>query len=216
MALYQPPPDLTSISAPGDDRKDAGYNGLGIDMANISISCGSISTSNEIMMWSSRRCSMIGCNGDQGIVKIEHCYNLHVIGSYNFPVVDDDRLRYKDHRLYVFCEFLRSSGDIRAYNLSDIRLKKNISSMNNCLNDLLKIRCVNFNWKNRNGDKDIGLLAQEVEAIRPEVVKTRKNGMKAMSYKKMTAVIVGAIQDQNKQIIRIQKKIERLKYGRQV
>lgn len=78
----------------------------------------------------------------------------------------------------------------------------------------MKIKCINFNWKNRNGERDIGLIAQEVEKIKPQIVRTRHDGTKALSYKKMTAIIVGAIQDQNKKIKRIKEKIERVKNGR--
>jgi hypothetical protein len=58
---------------------------------------------------------------------------------------------------------------------SDIRLKKNIEDATSKLNDLMKLRVVNYEWKESiNGTKELGLIAQEVEEIFPNLVITDK------------------------------------------
>lgn len=154
MALYDPP-DFNQISPPGDSITNAGYNALGIDASNLIISSGAENSSEKTLISNSRRCSMIGCSSTQSndVVQMYNCYNLHIIGNWGVPHIwyiyqimqndtswgfqnydyIDARLHSKDHRVYVFCEFLRCTGDIKAYNLSDIRLKDDVSIMKNCL-----------------------------------------------------------------------------------
>ncbi len=48
--------------------------------------------------------------------------------------------------------------------------------------------------------EQIGFIAQEVEEVLPELVSTSERGMKGLSYGQMTAVLVKAMQEQQKQI----------------
>ena len=65
-------------------------------------------------------------------------------------------------------------GDVVAYSstiASDARLKENVEDLNYGLKDVLDIRPVSFDWKDkRDGQHDIGVIAQEIEKIIPEVV----------------------------------------------
>jgi hypothetical protein len=57
---------------------------------------------------------------------------------------------------------------------SDIRLKKNIVDATPKLDDLMKLRVVNYEWKQSiDGTKELGLIAQEVEQIFPKLVDTK-------------------------------------------
>ena len=49
-------------------------------------------------------------------------------------------------------------------------------------------------------EKNIGVIAQEVEKILPEVVKEDEEGMKSVAYGNITAVLIEAIKEQQKQI----------------
>ncbi len=51
----------------------------------------------------------------------------------------------------------------------------------------------------------IGLIAQEVEFIIPEVVKTDDDGMKSIEYQNLVGLLVEAIKDQQKQILELKK-----------
>ncbi|MBU0502754.1 MAG: tail fiber domain-containing protein, partial [Candidatus Omnitrophota bacterium] len=103
---------------------------------------------------------------------------------------------------------------------SDIRWKKNISTLNNPLPKLLRLRGVTFEWKNQEetntpglpAGKQIGIIAQEIEKEFPELVSTDKDGYKAFSYDKFTAVLLEAIKEQQKEIQEQQNEIKDLKF----
>ena len=81
---------------------------------------------------------------------------------------------------------------------SDLRLKQNINSINNALDKIESIRGVSFEWID--DDKDmpdchLGVIAQEVEAILPELVSTDKEGYKSVEYNKLTAVLIEAVKE---------------------
>jgi len=67
---------------------------------------------------------------------------------------------------------------------------------------LRELRGINFNWKDdaQNTDIQIGLIAQEVEKVLPELVSTDSEGYKSIAYGKLTAVLVEAIKEQQRQI----------------
>lgn len=94
---------------------------------------------------------------------------------------------------------------------SDKRLKKNIQILDNSLEKVLKLNGVSFNWK-RNSEEGIGLIAQNVEAVYPELVKTDSaSGMKSVEYGNLVAPLVEAIKEQQKMIESLQTEIKELK-----
>lgn len=104
---------------------------------------------------------------------------------------------------------------------SDIRWKKNINPIENALESVLKLQGVNYEWrvdeykdKNFEEGRQIGLIAQEVEQVIPELVNTDNEGYKAVSYEKLTAVLVEAIKEQQKRIKELEDKINTLEKDR--
>ena len=89
-------------------------------------------------------------------------------------------------------------------NLSDRRLKKNIKTIDSALDKVLKLRGVYFNWKQKNlkkGKRDMGLIAQEVLEIIPEVVEGNgKEERYTIDYGNMVGLLAEAIKEQQKQI----------------
>jgi trimeric autotransporter adhesin len=86
---------------------------------------------------------------------------------------------------------------------SDERLKKNIEPLNSSLDRVMKLRGVSYEWKSpekRGKGRNIGLIAQDVEVVIPELVVTDNKGYKALSYDKMVPVLVEAIKEQQKMI----------------
>jgi hypothetical protein len=59
--------------------------------------------------------------------------------------------------------------------------------------------------------KNIGFIAQELEVLFPEVVKTDANGIKSVDYEKMTAVLVESTKEQQQQINELKAEVEVLK-----
>jgi hypothetical protein len=99
---------------------------------------------------------------------------------------------------------LAATGDVIAFNTSDKNLKKNITVIDGALEKIDKISGVHFTWDEEKqttytGD-DIGVLAQEIEAILPEAVTTREDGYKAVKYDKIIPLLIQAIKELKQQI----------------
>jgi hypothetical protein len=96
---------------------------------------------------------------------------------------------------------------------SDIRYKTNIQPLNYGLNEIRQLNPVTYNWITNPGkNKKIGLLAQSVQQLVPEVVvgnaATEKLGM---NYSELIAVLINAIKEQYMRLEELQKKLEKLK-----
>ena len=107
---------------------------------------------------------------------------------------------------------LHVEGDVTAYSttVSDIRLKDNVETIDNALDKVCKLRGVEYTWNrgSRKDTKDLGVIAQEVEKVLPEIVKEKKMPLiddsdtkyKSVDYEKITAVLVEAVKEQQAQI----------------
>ena len=93
-----------------------------------------------------------------------------------------------------------ASNDVVAFSSSDKRWKKNIVKIDSAIDKIKKINGVKFEWIedekfHGNRGKDIGIIAQEIEEILPEIVKTRDSGMKAVRYEKIIPLLIEAIKE---------------------
>ncbi|PLX21296.1 MAG: hypothetical protein C0597_03510 [Marinilabiliales bacterium] len=96
--------------------------------------------------------------------------------------------------------------------LSDIRLKKNIKTIDSSLDKVLKLRGVNYEWKDADSKEQgtrMGFIAQEAEAIIPEVVNTGGEYL-SMQYAPITALLVEAVKEQQKIIEKLQQENKNL------
>jgi hypothetical protein len=108
------------------------------------------------------------------------------------------------------------TNDVVAYYSSDRRLKENIIPIPNALDKVMAINGVTFDWiplsdeqrktLHPNEGHDIGIIAQEIEAVLPEVVTTRDTGFKAVKYEKIVALLIEAIKEQQSQIDQLKGK----------
>ncbi|HUW05028.1 MAG TPA: tail fiber domain-containing protein [Williamwhitmania sp.] len=107
-----------------------------------------------------------------------------------------------------------SAGGTGAWwNDSDKRKKKNIQTIPNALEIILKMRGVKFEWidtTNHETGPQVGFIAQEVEPILPEVV-SNKNDTYSMEYAPITAVLVEAVKAQQQEIDALKKENEQMK-----
>ena len=131
------------------------------------------------------------------------------------------------------------NGDINVtgatYNISDRNLKSDITPLANAIEKLKQLNGVSYYYKKdvaaKFGLTDkhvIGVLAQDVEAVFPELIKesniiTKSNGkatqantsetmkVKTVNYQGLIPVLIEAIKEQQKQIEDLQKQVELLK-----
>ena len=100
---------------------------------------------------------------------------------------------------------LHVDGDVIAYSttISDQRLKDDVQTIDNALDKVSNLRGVSYTWNNgnRKGQKDLGLIAQEVEKVLPELVREKEMPMidggtyKTVDYEKIVGVLIEAVKE---------------------
>ncbi len=99
-----------------------------------------------------------------------------------------------------------ATGDITSNTGSDMALKENIINIPNPLEKISKIGGYMFDWKDHGYEDvhgkghDTGIIAQEIEAILPEIVNTRESGMKAVNYTKLIPLLIESIKELTKEV----------------
>jgi hypothetical protein len=88
---------------------------------------------------------------------------------------------------------------------SDERIKSNIKTIENALDKTLLLRGVEFNLNIEPERKRIGLIAQEVELIVPEVVRTSEDdGLKSIEYQNLVGLLIESIKELNNKVSRLE------------
>jgi hypothetical protein len=108
---------------------------------------------------------------------------------------------------------IKAKGDVVAYSSSDRQLKDNITPIQNALDKVKLIGGYTFDWNDKQSiykGHDIGVIAQEIEAVIPEVVTTRDTGFKAVKYEKIVPLLIEAIKDQQIQIEELKELVNQL------
>ena len=104
---------------------------------------------------------------------------------------------------------ISASGDVIAFATSDERLKDNVTPIASALDKVNQIGGYEFDWNSdsEHSGHDVGVIAQEIEAVLPEVVAQRKNGFLAVRYEKIVALLIQAIKEQQLQIDELKSKL---------
>ena len=92
---------------------------------------------------------------------------------------------------------------------SDLRLKANIVSLGSTLAKLLLIDGKRYTMK-KNGKQKIGVLAQDIQKVFPELVTTDDKDMLAVNYQGLVPVLINALKEQDDKISRLEKLVEKL------
>ena len=96
---------------------------------------------------------------------------------------------------------------------SDINLKENISPLNG-LDIISQLSGVRFSWKDT-GEQEVGVIAQEVEAVLPELVVTdEETGVKLVQYSNLVAPLIEAVNEQRRELERIEQDIKQIKQNK--
>jgi hypothetical protein len=134
-------------------------------------------------------------------------WRLSGVGDHEF---NDEWLRLKNiqnnayYGGFAASKFWTSVGQ---YQQSDIRLKKDITPIEKALGKVLSMRGVAFRWTDPKQLKQVGMIAQEVEAVIPEVVESGPDGFKGINYSGLIGLLIEAIKEQQSQIAQLQKKL---------
>ena len=127
---------------------------------------------------------------------------------------------------------LSATGDVVAYS-SDKRLKENIKPIENAVDKIKQLKGVTFDWNEKSEElgfepstktNDVGVIAQDVEAVFPQLVHlapfdigsdeegkaTSKTGedYKTVNYARLTAVLIEAVKEQQQQIDELKAKLD--------
>jgi len=95
---------------------------------------------------------------------------------------------------------------------SDKNLKKDFERLTKAKEKVQQINAYFYYWKDgKDKSRQFGLIAQEVEAVLPEIVTTSKNGVKSIDYSKVSAILIEAFKEQQVEIDNLQKQINSFK-----
>lgn len=171
-----------------------------------------LGTDNKIRVAEQAEASNLGIFGTNfTLTTPEMIQNTFYIGN---PQVDDSVDIAKLTRVFVAADggaFF--TGDVISFALSDRRYKENIKSIENPLDKVLKISGVEFDWKDNQNiykGKDVGVIAQEIKQVLPEVIEEGRLGLK-VKYEKITPLLIEAIKEQQSEIKELKSMLSELK-----
>lgn len=140
--------------------------------------------------------------------------------------VDSLAAKLEDHTVAGYFDTLAVSGGIYTGTIlsagyvtggagaSDVRLKQNVRTMSDCLEVVMALRPVRFEWNARATElcpvykgADVGFVAQEVEALLPSAIGTIFDDYMRLDQTKIIAPLVGAVQDHELRIREIEKRL---------
>ena len=130
-----------------------------------------------------------------------------VIGNGSWPWDRSDAFKVMSNGDTTVSNDLTVNGDIVVS--SDARLKANIVSLGSTLAKLLLIYGKTYTMK-KNGKQKIGVLAQDIQKVFPELVTTDDKDMLAVNYQGLVPVLINALKEQDDKISRLEKLVEKL------
>jgi hypothetical protein len=107
---------------------------------------------------------------------------------------------------------ITATGDITAYASSDERLKDNIQNIENPIEKVQALKGVTWDWNDNASDvqhslPNVGVIAQDVEKVLPQLVRDNEGGYKAVDYDKLVGLLIEAVKDQQSQIDELKSKL---------
>lgn len=108
--------------------------------------------------------------------------------------------------------YISATGDIIAYETSDATLKTNIEPITEALDKVSKITGVTYDWTDaakqmnpHREQREAGVLAQDVQAVLPEIVTEREDGHLALKYDRLTALLIQAVKELTARVEELEK-----------
>jgi hypothetical protein len=100
---------------------------------------------------------------------------------------------------------IRATGDVIAY--SDARVKENVETIDGALDKVMKMRGVSYN-KIGEHEKKVGVIAQEILKVLPEVVSQDETGTYSVAYGNITAVLIEAVKELSARVELLEEKLK--------
>ena len=110
---------------------------------------------------------------------------------------------------------IRATGDVVAFASSDERLKDNVELISNPIEKVKELRGVTWEWNEEASEAakqtpNVGVIAQEVEKVLPELVHDRENGYKGVDYSKLTGLLIEVVKTQQEKIESLESRLDKL------
>ena len=144
---------------------------------------------------------------------------ISIGGQRTSSLFNDNGPYYSTNNNIVITGSLIVTNDVDAANFnttSDKKIKTNLEKVENALEKIEKINGYTFNWLesyNENQTRQIGMLANEVYDVQPELTTERKiliNGNEEtillLDYSKVTALLIEAVKELNEKVIKLENK----------
>ena len=140
-----------------------------------------------------------------GTVNVEGGRDIDEVGNANQVLFKDNtNTATTSANLQFNGTNLTCAGTVTAN--SDERLKKNIETITDAIHKVRSLRGVEYDHK-ETGDHCLGLIAQEVEQVIPQVVYEDATGVKSVAYQNIVALLIEAVKDQQRQIDELKKQL---------
>ena len=173
-----------------------------------STSMGSYTTARDYSSLVIGRYNLTGTEGNSGSpTGFFTANNAFVIGNGTADSARSDAFVVKFSGNTTINNDLTVTGDIVVS--SDAKLKANIVSLGSTLAKLLLIDGKRYTMK-KNGKQKIGVLAQDIQKVFPELVTTDDKEMLAVNYQGLVPVLINALKEQDDKISRLEKLVEKL------
>jgi len=154
-------------------------------LGDINFSGGLYNNNLPFAFWSSSSNALYVLSSNVGIGMTNPAYSLDVVGT------------------------IRASADVFAY--SDLRLKRNIATIKNPLDTIDVLRGVSYNRIDLYGRSSIGLIAQEVAEVLPEVISyNNKDDIMSISYGNIVGLLIEGIKDLRRIVMKQDERIAKL------
>jgi hypothetical protein len=132
-----------------------------------------------------------------------HFYLDLLASAGNFYIREGTTTRYTFNKNGNFT----ATGNVTAY--SDISLKENIETIPNALDKVLALRGVGYNRIDlEEKSRQIGVIAQEIEEVIPEVVITGEEGIKSVAYGNLVALLIESVKELKAEVNELKAKLE--------
>lgn len=154
-----------------------------------------------VAAWENPTCGPTGCNVDQPINVSDYFQEKEGGLGLRSP-------------LEMNSENINDGGEIHADRFladSDERLKHELRRIDNPLGKLSEMSGYYFYWNEQGKEeRDLGVSAQEVEVVLPEIVSEKQDGYKAVDYSKLTPLLIEALKEQQAELEKLQERVRNL------